>query len=373
MYSFENDYDLYPANEGIGDAISDFFDRVWEQIQNFGEKVKEWAEYIKDRIKYAIEHVLKSREERAVESSKTMTALVTRIKDNVTKIQSSAINAINKTTQYVKDIKSAGVDHDMINDATIERSKAIDERMKTAKNMSDISASEREAIRSRDKTNDNATSKSLMKTLSDAKAFISGAKFEAILRDTKRDIGQLKGINDADVSALKAAHSTMLDVFGNNNEYGKKWRQIMAFQKLATGEIKTLIGKIVKIYNIGMKCTQALASKVVKGKFNAEGSTMKERANYKKEMRSYNKGYDKDTKKAKITSKNYKNDAGFLYDGEDQAKESAFMDMDAYQAGYEAAYEAAYRDAMESQEFYDSIPDAFEEFMSEQDDYGYDY
>ena len=384
MYSFENDYDLYPANEGIGDAISDFFDRVWEKIQEFGEKVKEWAEYIKDRIKYAIEHVLKSREERAAESSKTMAALVTRIKENVNKIQSSAINAINKTTDYVRAIKTAGVEHDMIDDSTIERNKAIDERMKTAKNMSDISASEREAIRSRDKTNDNATSKSLMKTLSDAKAFISGAKFEAILRDTKRDIGQLKGINDADVSALKIAHGTMLDVFGNNTEYGKKWRQIMAFQKLATGEIKTLIGKIVKIYNIGMKCTQALASKVVKGKYNAEGNTMKERRAYKKEMRSYNKGYDKDTKKAKITSKNYKNDSGFYYDGEDMgtdkpspSTDSAFMDMDAYQAGYEAAYEAAYRDAMESQEFYDSIPDAFEEFMSEQDsyddDYGYDY
>ena len=380
MYGFENDYDLYPANEGIGDMISDFFERVWDKIKEFGEWVREQAEYIKNRIKYAIEHVLKSREERAAESSKTMADKVEIIKKGVDTIQTNAINCIDKVTAYVTAIKTGGAAISVRDDKSIkeadmgkETGRRLAENMKSMKNMSDISADDRKFVREADSNTNNQTSKDLMKLLSEAKGEISGKNFDKVLTDVKRAIGELKAINDADITALKAAHSAMLEIFGNNNTYGQKWRRIMAFQKLATGEIKTLIGKVVKIYNIGIKCTQALASKVVKGKFNAEGSTMKERATYKKEMRSYNKGYDKDTKKAKITSKNYKNDDGFFYNGEDQVKESAFMDMDAYQAGYEAAYEAAYRDAMEAQEFYDSIPDAFEEFMNEQDDYGYDY
>ena len=374
MYSFENDYDLYPANEGIGDAISDFFDRVWEKIQEFGEKVKEWAEYIKDRIKYAIEHVLKTREERTAESNKTMATLVTRIEKHIETIQIGSIDAINRVTQYVAAVKSTGVVHDTFaGNIKGNPDEELNRRMREAKNMSSRDESERKGIRAIDDNMDGAFSKKASEALKEAKKCISGDKFEAVLRDAKRDIGQLKGINDADVNALKAAHKAMLEIFGNNGKYGQQWRRIMAFQKLATGEIKTLIGKVVKIYNIGMKCTQALASKIVRGKFAADGDTAKERCAYKKDQKALNKGYDKDTKKERITSKNYKNDDGFLYNGEDQVKESAFMDMDAYQAGYEAAYEAAYRDAMESQEFYDSIPDAFEEFMSEQDDYGYDY
>ena len=94
MYGFENDYDLSPANEGIGDMISDFFERVSDKIKEFGEWVREQAEYIKNRIKYAIEHVLKSREERAAESSKTMADKVEIIKKGVDTIQTNAINPI---------------------------------------------------------------------------------------------------------------------------------------------------------------------------------------------------------------------------------------------------------------------------------------
>ena len=385
MYSFENDYDLYPANEGIGDAISDFFDRVWEKIQEFGEKVKEWAEYIKDRIKYAIEHVLKTREERTAESNKTMATLVDRIGKSIKSIQENAILAINEVQDYVKTLKGRSVMADIkrgdfkANNIEPDARNEQNRRIREMKNMSSLDESDRKMMREVDDGKyDGKSNKDLSDKLSKAKKYISGDKFAAVLRDAKRDIGQLKGINDADVTALKLAHKEMLDIFSNNGKYGESWRRIMAFQKLATGEIKTLIGKIVNIYNIGMKCTQALASKIVRGKYAAEGDTAKERRAFKKEQKYINKGYDKDTKKAKVTSKNYKNDDGFFYNGKDMsddkpAGESAFMDMDAYQAGYEAAYEAAYRDAMESQEFYDSIPDAFEEFMSEQDDYGYDY
>lgn len=369
MYSFENDYDLYPANEGIGDAISDFFDRVWEKIQEFGEKVKEWAEYIKDRIKYSIEHVLKNREDRIAESSKTMDSLVIRIKTSIGSIQERAISAINNVEDYMISIKRNTLESnaDYQKKKMGDKMSQLNKEVTSMKNMDDISEDDRKAM------SDDFADKNMSK-LDAAKKEISGDKFEKVLRDTKNDIGQLKGINDADIKSLKAAHSAMLEIFGNNNEYGKKWRRIMAFQKIATGTIRTLIGKIVNIYNYGMKCTQALASKIVKGKFGAKGETAKERREYTRDMRKLNKGYDKDTKKQRIESKNYKNDKGVYYDGSDQAStESAFMDMDAYQAGYEAAYEAAYRDAMESQEFYDSIPDAFEEFMSEQDDYGYDY
>ena len=347
MYGFENDYDFYPATES--NVITEFFSNVWEKIKEFGARIKEWAGKLKEKIKY----LLKTKKEKIEANDKMLKDKVAAVDADVNKLLEDCCNCLEEMesafANVAKDTSKAET-YDDIKD-----------------NLSP----------------DEATTWNKAKT----KVISTLTKDTETIKRVKENLSEIKHVGMATKGALDEAYKGLTNLYSVNGKYGAKWAGLMKFKDACTGEMKSLLGKVVSVYDAIKSAATALMNKLIGGKFvdNSDSKlTAKELKSYRKGENEYyidkegykkrNKGYDirenDDYKKLKggrlgvadiddagdgsAKFSTATSDVGTLFDF------SYFDDTDSVTEA--AAYENGYEQAMQDMAIFNAIPDASEEF-----------
>lgn len=348
MYGFENDYDFYPATES--NAITEFFSNVWEKIKEFGAKIKEWAGKIKEKIKY----LLKTKKEKIEANDKMLT-------DKVAAVDKDVLELLTHCSEYF--LKMQGAFNRV----------AKDDKTETFDEIKDDLSNETIATWNKTKTE-----------------VISGlTKDTEIIKRVKENLSEIKHVGMATKGALENAYKTLTEMYSVNGKNGTYWASIMKFKEACTGEMKSLLGKVVSVYDALKSAATALMNKLISGKFVDEADskkTAKELKSYRKgeneyyigrkDLRTSNKKNDiKENDSYKKLGKGLAGDRKIDYyampdggNGELKILEGVgtlfdFSDFDDDISVTEAAaYENGYEQAIQDMAVFNAIPDASEEF-----------
>jgi hypothetical protein len=375
MYGYELDYGYEPATEGIGS----FFDTVWQNIKNF-------AQWIKDKmadLKLKIQRMTgTTTDDQARKDSAEVTKKIKEISDGITTILDTCSTQIDELYDgYAKVAKGKSIDKDEYKKETTVQAAQVGTG-KNAKYYSyDDDFKARGGMNRTRKLSDaeSAEWNNLKQKLGEGFAKQGGAA-EKIAADLK----SLASYGPLTKSATISGYDSLRAIFTSNGEVGQKWKKIKIAAEWSTGFIKESLNKVVKMYDTGVRATQAFGKRLSGGNFR-DDSGKKISANDKKEtMSSYktlNKVYnDKDNFNLKVDrkSKDFFNrqfnsnntsetfDKNIVANAGAQGNESALLDR-----LYQMAYEDAMNDIAEQQramEAYDMVPGAYE-FV---DDLGYD-
>lgn len=374
MYGFENDYDLYPATES--NVITEFFSNVCEKIKEFGKKIREWAGQLKEKIKY----LLKNRADKIAENDEKAGTLSGEIFTAVTNLLDNCETALDKVKEsYQETAKN-------LQDSRVkfsDKGKMLyndDGNSKSLNGVNDIN----DFKTGKDVSNENNANYREKHAKAIAECTKTLTESTELIAETKQKLTELAHIGKVSETALSEAHKKMNGLYQGNEKMAKQWSYIMRFKDITTGGLKSILGKIVSIYDAVRKCTKALMNKLISGKFVSEDDadmTAKERREFTKRKREYygnlyGKDYNFDKldireqdryKKAKGSAVNKMFFAKYHTPKQSaDAKESAF-DFSDFEDGsmditfddvYDMAYEAAIRDI----QAFDAIPDASEEF-----------
>jgi hypothetical protein len=364
MYGYELDYGYEPATEGIGS----FFEMVWE-------KIKKFAEWIKDKmgeLKLKIQRMTGSTTaEQARKDSAEVTKKIGEIRVDINAILSGCCDAIDelytayekvgartelKKGEYNKINKQDGDDvigytHISTNDGKTkyyDYSKSMTSNNGMNKMRKDVSDSESKEW--------NAEKQKLGEIF--AKQAGSAEKVSA-------DLKSLASYGPLTKTATENGYTSLREIFNSNGEFANKWKKVKIAAEWSTGFIKESLNKIVKMYDVGVRATQAFGKRLAGGNFRDDKGNKIKSADKKETMSSYkglNKVYN-DKGNYDIKSNRKAKDFSNIQYG---TQESALLDR-----LYQMAYEDAMNDIAEQQyamEAYDMVPGAYE-FV---DDLGYD-
>ena len=383
MYGYELDYGYEPATEGIGS----FFEMVWE-------KIKKFAEWIKDKmgeLKLKIQRMTGTTSDtQSTADSAEVTKKIGEIKDGITTIL---------------DTCSVSIDVLYVGYATVARGKEVskDEYKKHSGSAYQTSVTDDNGKERYYSYEDDMKAKNGMdrvrKDLSDAdesawkdlkqKLGIQFAKQGGAADKIAADLKSLASYGPLTKSATEKGYESLRAIFTANGTVGQKWKKIKIAAEWSTGFIKESLNKVVKMYDVGVRATQAFGKRLSGGNYRDESGKKIDKKDKKETMSSYktmNKVYNsKDNfdigtnRKAKdFSNAQFANMSDLAktvgarargYNAAAQARpsnESALLDR-----LYEMAYEDVMNDLAEQQyamEAYDMVPGAYE-FV---DDLGYD-
>ena len=381
MYGYELDYGYEPATEGIGS----FFEMVWEKIKKFAEWIKDKM----DELKLKIQRMTGATSDtQSTADSAEVKKKIEEISDGITTILDTCSTQIDKLyVGYAKVAKGKEVSKDEF------------EKNKDGYRAQSTSDLDKAKFYSYD---DNFKAKNGMdrvrKDLSDAEESewkqlkqelgVEFAKQGGAADKIAADLKSLASYGPLTKSATEEGYKSLRDIFTANGTVGQKWKKIKIAAEWSTGFIKESLNKVVKMYDVGVRATQAFGKRLSGGNYRDESGKKIDKKDKKETMSSYktmNKVYnDKDNfdirtnRKAKDFLKVQRGgsaipSAGFtsnlIRSGVTQAnptKESALLER-----LYDMAYEDVMNDLAEQQyamEAYDAVPGAYE-FV---DDLGYD-
>ena len=390
---FDYTYDFEPATEGLGD----FFTTVLNKIKESGKKIKEWIEKVARRIR---------------QMTGTTSA------DEVKEDSKEALNKIDDIGKNIEEILAdckTSIEHLFATYhkygayKVVSDDELIESGVKKSKNRWSFNNASREIIE-RDGENRDYTSSfnerggmgHLRKDLTDTekKEWAEEQQKVALgLKDAygkaekvKDDLKSLSKFGPLSKSATQKGYDRLRGIFNANGAFGAQWKQVKAAAEWSTGKIREAFNKVVSVYDVGIRATDAFGKRLVSGFFRDEKGEKMDKSDRKEIMKSarYEQGVNKSYGKTTNTIKTGDDTRigtmrGSTYDGsgknhtfrrelagkyEDVTKESVILDR---------LYQMAYQDAMEdivareeAMEFYDSIPGAYE-FVEEGYDPDFDY
>jgi hypothetical protein len=201
------------------------------------------------------------------------------------------------------------------------------------------------------------------------------------------DLKSLSSYGPLTESATKNGYDELRAIFNANGAFGQKWKKVKIAAEWSTGFIKEALNKVVKMYDVGVRATQAFGKRLSGGNFRDNKGEKIDKKDKKETMSEYaskNKVYnDKGNYDISTNRKNIQNVVRNMQGPRNSKrpwmqtatadnlitsaqKESALLDR-----LYEMAYEDVMNDLADQQyamESYDAVPGAYE-FV---DDLGYD-
>ena len=362
---FDYTYDFEPATEGLGD----FFTTVLNKIKESGKKIKEWIEKVARRIR---QMTGTTTDDEVKEDSKEVEEKIGKIGENISSILEDCTTVISELFEeyqkYGKYKEKEYKDYKDTSDiVTGMANRRI--RMKDGGGYKDFTDSYgrggmndlRKDITDKEKKAWTETQQSAAMSLKEAYG-----KAEKV----KDDLKSLSKYGQLTKSVTEKGYAELRDIFSANGKFGSQWKQVKAAAEWSTGKIREAFNKVVSVYDVGIRATDAFGKRLTSGSFRDEKGEKIKKSDKLETMKGakYEQGvykaYGKTTNTIKPTDKTR---ADYLAG---KGNESAILDR-LYQMAYQDAMEdiAAREEAME---FYDSIPGAYE-FVEEGYDPDFDY
>lgn len=422
MYGYELAYE--PATEGIGSWFKDFFAKVARKIKDFGSWIKDTMRKIGLWIRRATN--TQSKSETMKDASRART-IINSLDASINGILTACIEATRELVDAFSDVAGYKVvsddEYEKYKEAQVKRYdsntassraalranyRVIDEPNKNDDGDDDgwkdySAAAGKGGMRVIDK---DATKAQLDKWKSArAKAMDKLAPQAGNAEEIRSKLQELTSLGALPLQATKDAYKTLSDIFSSNGKFGNQWNTVKTMHEWATDEVKSALGKIVSVYDMGVRATTSFGNRLVSGKFrNDDGSKLKTdtrrqsdgstnaantknlRARTSAEFGLRNQSYANNS--SRLNSANNTLDRAAVLSGHSTARMER-QQANAYKNASPAnssvgaellddIYQIAYEDAMNDiahqqyvQEAYDAIPeyefDAYDDFIYDPD------
>jgi hypothetical protein len=381
MYGYELDYGYEPATEGIGS----FFEMVWEKIKQFAD----WIKKKMGELKLKIQRMTgTTTADQALKDSAEVKKKIAEIGDNIGSIIDTCSVLIEmlyvKYSAVAKGKEISKEEHDKINSSSkrndITATTGMGDDAKYY-NYSDSYKAKNGMDKIRDLSDAETREWNQVKQQLGERFAEQGGKADKVAADLK----SLRSYGPLTKSATVEGYDSLRAIFNANGAFGQKWKKIKIAAEWSTGFIKESLNKVVKMYDVGVRATQAFGNRLSGGNFRDEtgkkikGDEKKETmSSYKTKNKVYNdKGnYNISTsRKAKdfydVQSNSGMHSLQALARGVSAARQAEGNESALLERLYDMAYEDVMNDLAEQQyamEAYDMVPGAYE-FV---DDLGYD-
>lgn len=363
MYGF--DYELEPATEG---KIGSFFETVFKKIKDTAEKIKQFIKDVGLKIKRMLGTTTK---EQSVADSNEVTAKIKEIGDSISIILNTCSVEIDKIYAGYKKIGASKTETgegsfvtsrsqnynilEQDDTGAVTKSENFTDQYKKQSGMGKLDA---------EKAKDSKLSAEWEALKQEVGTALAKQKGEAEKVSTK--LKELSSYGPLGINATKQGYADLRAIFDANGKFGAGWKKIKIAAEWSTGYIKEALNKVVSIYDVGVRATEAFGRRLTRGFVRNDDGTKMEKADLKgvkSEYKELNKIYASNKSSRNISTKrkddnfdaNRTANVNIKYGGE-----SASYVLDRiYQMAYEDAMEdiAAKKAAMEA---YDSVPGAYE-------------
>lgn len=413
MYGF--DYGYEPATEGV----ASFFSAVMDKIREAGEKIKDWIDKVALKIK---RFTNTTNAEQVRSDSADALKDIDEIGKNIVQIldgcneqidvlllawqkvgKSTTENDINYT-EYLKSSAGSSRFGGTSTSTETKDGKPVYSRTSYEKSMSTPGGMDRISDEAR-----KDSAKMTAWTNAKEKIAIELSKQKGLAEKTSAKLKGLAKYGPLTLKATKNGYDDLRAIFNANGQFGNSWKRVKVAAEWATGDIKNALNKVVAMYDVGIRATEAFGARLARGFVrddNGEKMKKEDLKGVKGEYKNLNKIYKGNKSRSDISSKKDEraaNLAGVTRDRSGLINDSgrfvaANKRLSEYEAGtdtksrfgngnesadyilerlYQVAYEDAKADIEYTQEalaFYDEMPGAYE-FVEESADYemGYDY
>lgn len=379
MYGF--DYELEPATEGIGS----FFSMVLDKIKAAGEKIKDWIDQVALKIKRMTGRTS------AEQSKKDSAEALKKIDDIGSKIAdildncSTQINRLYEAFQKV----AAGTETDKayrrgapqsnqygVNKGSVEanrNSTAVKRGDKYYDITSAMTAKGGMDKISSDFKSGSAELKDWENTKQSVALALASSKGDA--EKVSADLKSLASYGPLGIDTTKKGYNKLREIFNANGTFGAQWKKVKIAAEWSTGTIKEALNKVVSMYDVGIRATDAFGARLTRGFVRNENGEKMKKEDLKGVKSTYkfaNKVYAGNKSDRNISTDrkagNFR-DTQFGRSGKQSVDNASNFSTDLESANYvlDRIYQMAYEDAKEdiklAQEalnIYDSIPGAYE-------------
>lgn len=290
MYGYELAYE--PATEGIGSWFKDFFAKVARKIKDFGSWIKDTMRKIGLWIRRATNTQSKSETMKDASRAKT---IINSLDSSITGILNACIDATRKLVDAFDKVKGYKVMSDDERDRYEEAQKKFAEsgnlnkmrnngRIIGGRNKDDEGEDDgwKEYTAAYGKGGMGVINKDATKTQLDAWKKARADAMEVLApqagnaEEIRSKLQELTSLGALPLQATKDAYTTLSNIFSSNGKFGTQWNTVKTMHEWATDEVKSALGKIVSVYDMGVRATTSFGNRLISGKFrNEDGSKFK--------------------------------------------------------------------------------------------------
>lgn len=362
MYGF--DYELEPANEGIGS----FFSMVLDKIKAAGEKIKDWIDKVALKLRRMTgttdatqsmtdsAEVTKKIDEIGTDIRGILAACSTQIN-----VLYTAYDAVGKGDEITDNTKVQGhkpTENDPIKYYALKDNK--NSRVaKRGDKYYDVSKSYKTSG-GMDRIDKSISKNS--ETMADwekakREVALALAEQKAKAEKVSTNLKSLASYGPLGETATKNGYTQLRGIFSANGDFGTGWKKVKVAAEWSTGVIKEALNKVVSMYDVGIRATDAFGARLTRGfvrKDNGEKMDKADLKELKSKSKFENKVYKSDKTNRSIATK--RDDENFM----SRVNESTGNILDRI---YQMAYEDAMSDIAsvnEALDVYDSVPGAYE-------------
>lgn len=405
MYGYELAYE--PATESIGSWFKDFFAKVARKIKDFGSWIKDTMRKIGLWIRRATN--TQSKSETMKDASRART-IIDGLDESINGILNACIEATRELVGAFNNVRGYKVISDderdkymeaqakRLESGTVKGAQAVINNYRmidhSAPNKNDDGDDDgwRDYSVSVGKGGMKAIDKDATKAQLDAwkkaraNAMDKLAPQAGNAEEIRSKLQELTSLGALPLQATKDAYKTLSDIFSSNGKFGTQWNTVKTMHEWATDEVKSALGKIVSVYDMGVRATTSFGNRLISGKFrNEDGSKFK--TDIRRQSDGSTNAANTKNLKAKTAAENrlrnqsFVNNASKLNSAKTTAERMAALSSTPANSSVGAElldniYQIAYEDAMNDiayqqyvQEAYDAIPEY--EFNA-YDDFTYD-
>jgi prefoldin subunit 5 len=361
MYGF--DYAYEPAYEATG-----FFGAVRELIRNTREKIKDFMEKVKTKLRR-----LTNNKDQIAEDSAEAIKIVDALSGKITELLSTVgkcIDDLYQTYERLSD-ESSKVDTGRTRETYDNGANGQTVRNEAKIHQTDFS---RYGGMDKFKAKDDASKKEWQKAKIDL-----GNRFSAAAKtaeECSKDLKELTSMGKLSYDATKHGYDGLRKMFDANNGVENSWKKVQVAADWSTGGIKESLNKVISLYKVGVKATNAFGNRLIAGNYRDDSGDRLEKEDRRDKMRA-----DRNRIKIHREDEDYFDITTKRKDLKDAAKadvdsNNKFRQKSSYtpsasvdSVGYilDRLYKVAYEDAMnefdkrdEYLAAYESVPGAFE-------------
>jgi DNA-binding ferritin-like protein len=107
-----------------------------------------------------------------------------------------------------------------------------------------------------------------------------GAEAEKIAKDIK----ELNSLGTLSYDATSQGYTELRDIFSANGKFGDGWKKVQIAADWATGAIKESLNKVISLYKVGVKATNAFGNRLIRGDYRDENGDKLEKEDRQAKM-----------------------------------------------------------------------------------------
>ena len=250
MYGY--DYGYEPAMES-----SSFFNAVKELIRNTQEKIKDFMEKVKTKLRR-----LMGNKDQIVEDSARAREIIKNLGKDISELLDDCCKSIDALYVAYAGTSEKGT-------TTTDTDTTIDLR-----------AGKMDSFK--------AKSDAAKKEWNETKIHL-GEKFSENAKNAEKiakDIKELKSMGKLSYNATKEGYNELRRIFNANGTFGERWKKVQVAADWSTGGIKESLNKVVSLYKVGVNATNAFGNRLIAGFYSDESGDRLDKEERKANMRS---------------------------------------------------------------------------------------